>query len=72
MREWQSLAHVKWECKYHVVIVPKYRGKVIFGGIRGEVGEIKNLLSGRAKCTNSLNDQQQYSCHRVETPSFQM
>jgi REP element-mobilizing transposase RayT len=24
MREWQSLSHVKWECKYHVVIVPKY------------------------------------------------
>ena len=24
MKEWQSLAHTKWECKYHVVIVPKY------------------------------------------------
>jgi len=29
MREWQSLSHVKWECKYHVVIVPKYRKKVL-------------------------------------------
>ena len=27
MREWRSLAHVKWECKYQVVIVPKYRRK---------------------------------------------
>ena len=27
MKEWQSQAHVKWECKYHVVIVPKYRKK---------------------------------------------
>ena len=25
MKDWQSLAHVKWECKYHVVILPKYR-----------------------------------------------
>ena len=29
MKEWQSQAHVKWECKYHVVIVPKYRKKAI-------------------------------------------
>lgn len=29
MREWQGLSHVKWECKYHVVIVPKYRRKEI-------------------------------------------
>lgn len=40
MREWQSLSHVNWECKYHVVIVPKYRKKVLFGRLRGEVGKI--------------------------------
>jgi putative transposase len=34
MKEWQSLAHTKWECKYHVVIVPKYRKKVLYGRIR--------------------------------------
>ena len=28
MHEWQSISHVRWECKYHVVIVPKRRGKV--------------------------------------------
>ncbi len=44
MREWQSLAHVKWECKYHVVIVPKYRRKVLFGGIRREIGQIIRQL----------------------------
>jgi len=44
MREWQSLAHVKWECKYHVVIVPKYRKKVLFGRIRAEVGKIIRQL----------------------------
>ena len=44
MREWQSLAHVKWEFKYHVVIVPKYRKKVLFGRIRGEVGKIIRQL----------------------------
>ena len=44
MREWQSLAHVKWECKYHVVIVPKYRKKLLFGRARKEVGKILRQL----------------------------
>ena len=30
MHDWQSLSHVRWDCKYHVVIVPKYRKKVIY------------------------------------------
>ena len=37
MREWQSQTHVKWYCRYHVVIVPKYRRKSMFGAIRKDV-----------------------------------
>ena len=44
VRDWQSQTHVKWECKYHVVIVPKYRSKKIFGKIRSEVGGILRQL----------------------------
>ena len=40
MKDWQSQAHVKWDCKYHVVIVPKYRQKVFFGKRRKQVGEV--------------------------------
>ena len=40
MKDWQSQAHVKWECKYHVVILPKYRKKVLYGRVRREVGRI--------------------------------
>ena len=47
MREWQSQAHVKWYCRYHVVIVPKYRRKAMFGGMRREVGEIFKELCRR-------------------------
>ena len=43
MREWQSLSHVKWECKYHVVIVPKYRKRVLYGCVKRDVGEIGTL-----------------------------
>ena len=44
MREWQSLAHVKWECKYHVVIVPKYRRKTMFGQVRKRIGKLFRQL----------------------------
>ncbi len=44
MHEWQSLSHVKWECKYHVVITPKYRRKVFFGRMRKQVGQILREL----------------------------
>ena len=40
MEDFESLAHVRWECKYHVVFIPKYRRKVMFGKLRGSVGRI--------------------------------
>jgi putative transposase len=40
MKDWQSLSHVKWECKYHIVLVPKYRRKVFYGKVRQRAGEI--------------------------------
>lgn len=44
MKEWQSSAHVKWECKYHIVIVPKYRRKVLYGKTRRRIGKILRQL----------------------------
>ena len=40
MHEWQSLSHVKWECKYHIVITPKYRKRKLYGKVRRRVGEV--------------------------------
>ncbi len=40
MKDWRSIAHTKWECKYHIVFVPKYRQKVLYGKRRKRVGEI--------------------------------
>lgn len=40
MRDYQSLAHVRWECKYHIVWVPKYRRKRLYGKVRRRFGEI--------------------------------
>jgi putative transposase len=44
MHDWQSMAHVRWECKYHVVIIPKYRQKVLYGRMRREIGRILREL----------------------------
>ena len=44
MHDWTSLSHVRWDCKYHVVFVPKYRKKALFGKFRRQVGEILNDL----------------------------
>jgi putative transposase len=40
-----SLSHVRWDCKYHIVIVPKYRQKKLYGKFRNQVGEIFRELS---------------------------
>jgi len=44
MKDWQSQAHVKWDCKYHVVILPKYRRKTLYGRVRRDVGKILREL----------------------------
>ena len=44
MHEWQSQSHVKWECKYHVVFIPKYRQKIFYGKMRRKVGRILREL----------------------------
>jgi len=40
MHDWRSLTHVRWDCKYHVVIVPKYRKRRLYGKFREAVGNL--------------------------------
>ena len=47
---YQSLSHSKWDCKYPVVFVPKYRRKVIFGDIRQHLGVIFHELARQKEC----------------------
>ena len=47
MNSFESLNHTKWECKYHIVFIPKYRKKVIYGHIRKDLGPILRELSKR-------------------------
>ena len=45
MTNYRSLNHTKWECKYHVVFIPKYRKKAIFGPIRRYLGQVLRRLA---------------------------
>ena len=45
MSEYSSLNHTKWECKYHVVFIPKCRRKVLYGKVRRHLGEVFHELA---------------------------
>ena len=42
-----SLAHTKWECKYHLVFAPKYRRQIIYGKIKADIAQILSTLCKR-------------------------
>jgi putative transposase len=41
----ETLSHTKWECKYHVVFIPKYRRKALYAGLRRYLGEVFRRLA---------------------------
>jgi len=48
--EANRLSHCVWECKYHVVWIPKYRSKKMFGSLRKYLGEIFHDLARQKEC----------------------
>ena len=46
----ESLAHAKWECKYHVVWIPKYRRKALYGELRKHLGPVLRELARQREC----------------------
>ena len=51
MDVYESLNHTKWECKYHVVFIPKYRRKTLYGELRQNLGEVFRNLAKQKECT---------------------
>ena len=45
MSDYRSLSHARWECKYHVVFIPKYRKKSIYGELRRHLGMVLRRLA---------------------------
>jgi putative transposase len=50
MKEYQNLSHTRWDCKYHVVFIPKRRKKAIYGALRKNLGEIFRELAQQREC----------------------
>ena len=51
MKAYQSLSHTRWDCKYHIVFIPKYRKKLIYGALRKHLGEIFRELAKQRECS---------------------
>ena len=47
---YETLNHTKWECKYHIVFIPKCRKKVLYGQIRRELGKVIRDLAEQKEC----------------------
>ena len=50
MDDYKSLSHTSWECKYHIVFIPKCRRKVLYGHIRNELGKLFVELARHKEC----------------------
>ena len=50
MKNYRSLNHTRWDCKYHVVFIPKRRKKQIYGVLRKHLGEVFHELARQKEC----------------------
>ena len=50
MEDVQSLNHTKWECKYHVVWIPKYRKRALYGSIKKQLVPVLGELARQKEC----------------------
>ena len=50
MSNYRKLQHTEWECKYHIVFIPKYRRKVLYGELRKHMGDIFRRLARQKEC----------------------
>ncbi len=50
MKEYESLNHTKWECKYHIIFIPKYRRKTLYVSLRRHLGTVFRELARQREC----------------------
>jgi len=50
LSNYRTLQHTEWECKYHIVFIPKYRRKVLYGELRKHLGDIFRRLARQKEC----------------------
>src|SRR5207237_8242004 len=50
MPDSETLSHTKWDCKYHVVFIPKYRRKALYHELRRHLGDVFRALAEQKEC----------------------
>jgi putative transposase len=50
MDDYESLSHSVWDCKYHVVFIPKCRKKTLYGELRQRLGDVFRTLAKQKEC----------------------
>jgi len=50
MPDSETLSHTTWDCKYHVVFIPKYRRKALYHELRRHLGEVFRALAAQKEC----------------------
>src|SRR2546430_5004770 len=50
MPDSETLRHTKWDCKYHVVFIPKYRRKALYHELQRHLGEVFRALAEQKEC----------------------
>ena len=72
MDEYESLSHTKWECKYHVVFIPKRRRRTLFGQIRQDIGEVFHKLAAQKESRIEQGHLQARPCAHVDLDPAQI
>ena len=49
MDKFESLSHTAWDCKYHVIFIPKRRRRTLYGELRKHLGEVFRALAAQKK-----------------------
>ena len=60
-----SLSHTRWECKYHIVFIPKCRRKMLYGQIRKDLGRVLAELARQKECRIETGSMQEDHVHMV-------
>src|SRR5215471_7740315 len=66
MDDYESLSHTKWECKYHVVFIPKFRRKTLYGELRQHLGEVFRNLAKQQRVLDRRRPYDAGSCAHVD------
>ena len=65
MDDYVSLSHTRWECKYHVVFIPKCRRRVLYGQIKKELGRVLAELARQKESRIETGSMQADHVHMV-------